>query len=49
MLITPLPGDNSIVAGGGRFLNDGPYMSYGSAVSFKSQGGRPLRPYVPAQ
>lgn len=44
----PTAGDISIAAGGGRFINDGPYMSYGgSRAAFSSRGGRVLGIYTP--
>ncbi|MBS2017608.1 MAG: hypothetical protein JST00_32315 [Deltaproteobacteria bacterium] len=44
----PTAGDISIAAGGGRFINDGPNMSYGgSRAAFASRGGRVLGIYVP--
>ncbi len=44
----PTAGDISIAAGGGRFINDGPYMSYGgSREAFSARGGRVLGVYVP--
>lgn len=44
----PVAGDIAVAAGNGRFINDGPNMSYGSPASFRSAGGRVLGVYVPA-
>jgi peptidoglycan hydrolase-like protein with peptidoglycan-binding domain len=43
----PTAGDIAIAAGNGRFLNDGPNMSYGDPASFLRNGGRVLGVYVP--
>lgn len=43
----PTAGDIAIAAGGGRFVNDGPNMSYGPRAAFKSNGGRVLGIYAP--
>jgi len=44
----PIAGDIAIAAGGGRFINDGPYMGYGgSRGAFTYGGGRVLGIYVP--
>jgi hypothetical protein len=44
----PTAGDISIAAGGGRFVNDGPNMSYGgSRAAFTSGDGRVLGIYAP--
>lgn len=43
----PTAGDIAIAAGGGRFINDGPNMSYGPRAAFKASGGRVLGVFVP--
>lgn len=43
----PTAGDIAIAAGGGRLINDGPNMTYGSRATFKAAGGRLLGAYVP--
>lgn len=43
----PYAGDITVAAGSGRFINDGPNMSYGSRDTFKSAGGRLLGAFVP--
>lgn len=43
----PTAGDIAIAAGDGRFINDGPNMSYGSRATFRSRGGRLLGAFVP--
>ena len=43
----PTAGDIAIAAGNGRFINDGPNMSYGSKATFLARGGKLLGAYVP--
>ena len=43
----PTAGDITIAAGGGRFINDGPQMSYGPKASFLADGGKVLGVFVP--
>ena len=43
----PTAGDIAVAAGGGRFINDGPNMSYGPPGRFAADGGKLLGVYVP--